>query len=81
MGNAWFRLMPEYALCKATKDYVGLVLQATSVVDEISLICAAATSQASRILSFRWWLLHPGIDEGWGMETLAKATRDLSSLT
>jgi hypothetical protein len=27
--------MPEYALCKTTKGYAGLIPQATSVIDEI----------------------------------------------
>jgi hypothetical protein len=34
-GNAWFGLMPEYALCKTNKGYIGLVPQATSIIDEI----------------------------------------------
>ncbi|KAE9369753.1 HET-domain-containing protein [Stipitochalara longipes BDJ] len=37
-GSAWFRLMPEYALCKTTKGYVGLVPQATNSTDEVFML-------------------------------------------
>ena len=34
-SGAWFELMPEYAFCKTTRGYVGLVPYATSDIDEV----------------------------------------------
>lgn len=37
-ARAWFDLMPDYALCKMTKGYVGLVPQATNPTDEVFML-------------------------------------------
>ncbi|PMD42230.1 hypothetical protein L207DRAFT_632045 [Hyaloscypha variabilis F] len=34
-GSTWFGLVPEYALCKTTKGYLGLVPEAIDSTDEI----------------------------------------------
>jgi len=37
-SDEWFRLMPDFAICKTSKGYVGLVPQATDSTDEIFML-------------------------------------------
>jgi hypothetical protein len=37
-GSTWFGLVPEYALCKTTKGYLGLVPEAIDSTDEIFML-------------------------------------------
>ena len=37
-GNAWFDLVPDYAVCQTSKGYIGLVPQATNSTDEIFML-------------------------------------------
>jgi hypothetical protein len=37
-SSAWFNLMPDYAVCKTSKGYVGLIPEVTSATDEIFML-------------------------------------------